>query len=84
MKLFSFAKERQLFSVDDGFVNCVPTSSVQTPVIGGVLVAIDSNLSSLYFFVCINAHGIYFLTLLFWFIAHNAIMCIVKNFAKVY
>ena len=46
-----------LFSVDDSFVNCIPTSGVDAPVIGGVLVTVDSNLASLYFFVGINTHS---------------------------
>lgn len=46
-----------LFSVDDGFVDCIPAGSVQTPVVRGVLVALNSHFSSLYFFVCINTHN---------------------------
>ena len=46
-----------LFSVDDGFVDCVPASCIQTPVVRGVLVALNSHFSSLYFFVCINTHN---------------------------
>jgi hypothetical protein len=45
-----------LFSVDNGFVNGIPTSGIDTPVVGGVLVSVDSNLSSLHFFVCIDTH----------------------------
>lgn len=51
------AKTVVLFSVDDSFVDGVPASGVETPVVGGVLVAIDSDLASLYFFVGINTHG---------------------------
>ena len=45
-----------LFSVDDGFVNGIPTGCGDTPVVGGVLVAIDSDLASFYFFVGIDTH----------------------------
>ena len=37
----------RLFSVDNGFVNGIPASGIDTPVVGGVLVAIDSDFSSL-------------------------------------
>lgn len=47
----------RLFSLDDGLVNGVPALSVQTPVVGGVLVASHSDFSSLDFFVCIDAHS---------------------------
>ena len=43
-------------SVDDSLVNSVPTCSVDAPIVGGVLVAIDSNLASLHFFVSIDTH----------------------------
>ncbi len=49
-----------LGSVDDGFVHSVPASGGDTPVVGGVLVAVDANLSSLHFFVSIDTHGVYF------------------------
>ena len=45
-----------LFSVDDGFVNSIPTGCGDTPVVGGVLVDIDSDLASFYFFVGIDTH----------------------------
>ncbi|MBP5758056.1 MAG: hypothetical protein J6W45_01490, partial [Bacteroidales bacterium] len=32
-----------------------------TPVVGGVLVAVDADFSSLHFFVSIDTHGVYFL-----------------------
>ena len=51
-----------LFSVDDGFVDGVPTGSVDTPVVGGVLVDVDSHFSSLDFFVSIDAHNSMFLS----------------------
>ena len=55
---FSFlTKGYRLFSVDDGFVDSVPTSSIQTPVVRGVLVALNSHFSSLDFFVSINTHN---------------------------
>ena len=50
--------ENQLFSVDDGFVDGVPASSVDAPVVGGVFVAIDSNLASFYFFIGVDTHNI--------------------------
>ena len=51
-----------LFSVDDGFVDGVPASSGYTPVVGGILVAVDSDLASFDFFVSIDTHdtNIYF------------------------
>jgi hypothetical protein len=48
-----------VFGVDDGFVHSIPTGSVDTPVIGGVLVTVDANLSSLHFFVGIDTHNAY-------------------------
>ena len=45
-----------LFSVDDGFMNGIPTGCGDTPVVGGVLVYIDSDLASFYFFVGIDTH----------------------------
>jgi hypothetical protein len=47
-----------VLSVDDGFVDSVPTGSGDTPVVGGVLVTVDANLSSLHFFVSIDTHGV--------------------------
>ena len=47
---------RCLFSVDDGFVNGIPTGCGDTPVVGGVLVYIDSDLASFCFFVGIDTH----------------------------
>ena len=49
-----------VLSVDDGFVDSVPTSGGDTPVVGGVLVTVDADLSSLHFFVSIDTHGVYF------------------------
>ena len=43
----------------------IPASSIQTPVVRGVLVALNSHFSSLYFFVSIDTHDIllfYYLT----------------------
>ena len=36
-----------LFGVDNGFVNGIPASGIDTPIVGGVLVAIDSDFPSL-------------------------------------
>ena len=47
---------QRLFSVDDGFVDSVPTGSSYTPIVGGVLVAVDSDLASFDFFVGIDTH----------------------------
>ena len=52
--------EELVLGVDDGFVHSIPAGGGDTPVVGGVLVAVDANLSSLHFFVSIDAHGIYF------------------------
>ena len=41
-------------------MDSVPTGSGDTPVVGGVLVTVDANLSSLHFFVSIDTHGVYF------------------------
>jgi hypothetical protein len=54
----------RLFSVDDGFVDSVPTSCGNAPIVGGILVHIDSDLSSFYFFIGIDTHSFeYFLCL---------------------
>ena len=45
-----------LFSVDDGFVDGIPASSGDAPIVGGVLVAVDSDLASFDFFVSIDTH----------------------------
>ena len=45
-----------LFSIDNGFVDSIPTGGIETPIVGGVLVAIDSHFSSLDLFVSINTH----------------------------
>jgi hypothetical protein len=50
--------KNQLFGVYDGFVDGVPASSVDAPVVGGVFVAIDSNLASFYFFIGVDTHNI--------------------------
>ena len=42
-------------------MNGIPTGCGDTPVVGGVLVAIDADLSSLHFFVSIDTHGVFFL-----------------------
>jgi len=60
--LFSCSEASLLFSVDNGFVNGVPASGVDTPVVGGVLVHIDSHFSSLDFFVSVDAHSSMFLS----------------------
>mgnify|MGYP003343993483 CR=1 FL=1 len=49
----------QLFSFNDCFMDSIPALSVQTPIVGGIFVTIDSDFSSLYLFVCINAHDKY-------------------------
>ena len=49
-----------LLGVDDGFVHSIPASSGDTPVVGGVLVAVDADLSSLHFFVSIDTPGVYY------------------------
>lgn len=51
-------ENRILFGFDNGFVNGIPACCVETPVVGGVLVAVDSNFSSLQFFVSVDAHDI--------------------------
>jgi hypothetical protein len=54
----------RLFGVDDGFVDSVPTSCGNAPIVGGILVHIDSDLSSFYFFIGIDTHSFeYFLCL---------------------
>jgi hypothetical protein len=57
-----------LFSVDDGFVNGIPTSGVDAPVVGGVLVHIDSHFSSLDFFVSVDTHSCMFLSFNFFIV----------------
>jgi hypothetical protein len=42
-------------------VHSIPTGGGDTPIVGGVLVAVDADLSSLHFFVSIDTHGVYFL-----------------------
>ena len=55
------SREKLLFvGVDDSLVDSVPTSGGDTPVVGGVLVAVDADFSSLHFFVSIDTHGVYF------------------------
>ena len=49
-----------LFGVDNGFVDGVPASGSDAPIVGGVLVAIDSDLASFYFFVSIDTHDTIF------------------------
>lgn len=58
-----------LFRVDDGFVNSIPAGGVDAPVVGGVLVHIDSHLASLDFFVSVDAHSS--MILLFNFLVMN-------------
>ena len=53
-------RQQYLFSVDDGLVDGVPTSGGDAPVVGGVLVAVDSYLASLDFFVSIDTHDTIF------------------------
>ena len=48
-----------VLGVDDGFVHSIPASGGDTPVVGGVLVAVDADFSSLHFFVSIDTHGVY-------------------------
>ena len=52
-----FCERGVLFGVDDGFVDSVPASGGDTPIVGGILVAVDANLRSLYFFVGIDTHS---------------------------
>lgn len=47
----------RLFGVDNCLVNGVPTLGIQTPVLRGVLVAGNSDFSSLDFFVSIDSHS---------------------------
>lgn len=47
-----------VLGVDDGFVHSIPASGGDTPVVGGVLVTVDADFSSLHFFVCIDTHGV--------------------------
>ena len=55
------SREELLFvGVDDSLVDSVPAGGGDTPVVGGVLVAVDADLSSLHFFVSIDTHGVYF------------------------
>ena len=53
---FLFQQEANLFGVDDGFVDSVPASSIQTPVVSGVLVTLNSHFSSFYLFVSVDTH----------------------------
>ena len=48
--------EGLVLGVDDGLVDSIPTGGIETPIVGGVLVAIDSHFSSLDLFVSINTH----------------------------
>ena len=50
----------RLFGVDDSFVDGIPPSSGDAPVVGGVLIAIDSYLASFDFFVSIDTHDAIF------------------------
>ena len=53
-----------LFGIDNGFVDGIPPSGSDTPIVGGVLVAVDSYLASFDFFVSIDTHDtIFFLCL---------------------
>ena len=56
-----------VLGVDDGFVHSIPASGGDTPVVGGVLVAVDADLSPLHFFVSIDTHGLYY------FIVYNPV-----------
>ena len=49
-----------VLGVDDGFVHCIPAGGGDTPVVRGVLVAVDADFSSLHFFVSIDTHGVFF------------------------
>lgn len=55
--IFPCNKGVRLFGVDDCLVDGIPTGSVQSPVVRGVLVSLNSHFSSLYFFVSINTHN---------------------------
>ena len=58
---YSVTFEKKLvLGVNDGFVHSIPAGGGDTPVVGGVLVAVDADLSSLHFFVSINTHGVYY------------------------
>ena len=49
-------RNQRLFGVDDGFVDCIPTGCGDTPVVGGVFVAVDSDFASFNLFVSIDTH----------------------------
>ena len=51
---------RCLFSVDNGFVDGIPPSGGDSPVVGRILVAVDSYLASFDFFVSIDTHDTIF------------------------
>ena len=54
-----------VLGVDDGFVHSIPASGGDTPVVSGVLIAVDADLSSLHFFVSIDTHDVYFLLFIY-------------------
>ena len=60
----SLGRNTELFGVDDSLVDGIPTGSGDAPVVGGVLIAVDSYLTSFDFFVSIDTHdAIFFLYL---------------------
>ena len=69
-----------VLGVDDSLVDGIPTSGGDTPIIGGVLVAVDSHLSSFDFFVSIDTHGVYFL---FVYILDNQFVIAISSTANV-
>ena len=54
----SSEKSVALFGVDHGLVDGIPTGCGDTPVVGGILVAVDANLRSFDLFVGIDTHGV--------------------------
>ena len=60
----SYGRNTELFGVDDSLVDGIPTGSGDAPVVGGVLIAVDSYLTSFDFFVSVDTHdAIFFLYL---------------------
>ena len=53
---YSIVLNQNLFGVDDSFVNGIPAGCIDTPVVGGVLVTVDSDFASFHFFVSIDTH----------------------------
>lgn len=56
----SSSHNTELFGVDDSLVDGIPTGGGDAPVVGGVLIAVDSYLASFYFFVSIDTHDAIF------------------------